>query len=183
MRWTRLLPPRCLSPSSPAPGERMSPCAQSCKAGSGWRQLSFYSKGSSQGHGIGRKILQARVLDCFKTSSPHNYCNCWRKVQNNKKKKAKKVLHFPKTCEVLFWLLPSASFTPAGTGLNSGAREKNRNFKKKTGIFAFRFPCYGRMKFWQKCLCDFFSYELKEKGFNFFPLANRYFRISCISQL
>lgn len=60
------------------------------------------------------------------------------------KKKAKKVLHFPKTCEV-FWLLPSASFTPAGTGLNSGGREKNRNFKKKTDIFVFAFPWYGKI--------------------------------------
>lgn len=102
---------------------------------------------------------------------------------NNKKKKAEKVLHFPKTCEVLFWLRLSASFTPAGTGLNSGAREKNRNFEKKRGIFAFDFPWYEKIEILAEMFMWFSSYELKEKGFNFFPLANRYFRIYCINQL
>lgn len=63
MRWTGLLPPWSLSSSSPAPGQGTSLHAQSLRAGSSWRQLSFSCHSSSQGHGDGSKILQTRVLD------------------------------------------------------------------------------------------------------------------------
>lgn len=137
-------------------------------------QLSFYSKGS-QGQGAGRTILQARGLDSFNTRCPCSYFNCWRETTTTKRQKC---ATFPKNLWSISLAL-SASFSPAGTGLNSGAREKIGTLKRKQAFFLV----WKNLKCWQKCLFYFLPYELKEKGFNFFPLANRYFKISCISQL
>lgn len=153
-----------------------------CKAGSGWRQLSVYSKGSSQGHGVGRKILQVRDLDPFKTRNPHNYCNCWRKA-TTKKKRQKRCYIFQKPVKCC-----SGSFSPPplpqlALGWIQVLERKLETLKRKEAFLPLIFLGIEKIEILAEMFMWFSSYELKEKGFHFFPLANRYFRISCISQL
>lgn len=133
MRWTGLLPPWSLS-SSPAPGQGTSLHAQSRRAGSSWRQLSFSCHGSSQGHGDGSKILQTRVLD-----------QAWDQKSSQllqmlgKKKRQKKKLYFPKPVKRC-----SGSFHPPplpqlALGSIQVVERKTGTLKRKWAFFSLLF--------------------------------------------